>query len=335
MDKKQQAIELLKKETTDLANVYKKDGGFVLSGTYEQEEIGPGDYFIARKPKNPLEGLPWIDAMNKFDGVIQKCASIGEDGRILSENTFMDAWWYDPSWCEKVSPGDVMKTKMGSLFIFKEMKNGRLFDYAFYNPSIHFCNPFAYFVINDISFCAQGLRHATSEEAQELFDALAKEGKRWNAEKMCIEDMPKFYTRPKKDFILSGISKISPIEIDEAVLFVSALSDREKRGIEDNPKDKTIPKSTPATDEEVLRSWGCSDEEIRRMEKIEDKTKELTESLANEGIEALNELNKLLAEFNETLPELKAGIMRDMSYSLGKRDALKQVIKLCKKLLNE
>ena len=52
MDKKQEAIELLKKETTDLANVYKKDGGFVLSGTYEQEEIGPGDYFIARKPKD-------------------------------------------------------------------------------------------------------------------------------------------------------------------------------------------------------------------------------------------------------------------------------------------
>ena len=66
-----------------------------------------------------------------------------------------------------------------------------------------------------------------------------------------------------------------------------------------------------------------------------DKPKELTESFANEGIVALNEMNKLLAEFNEILPDLKAGIMRDISYSLGKRDALKQVIKLCKKLLNE
>ena len=71
------------------------------------------------------------------------------------------------------------------------------------------------------------------------------------------------------------------------------------------------------------------------MEKIEDKHKELTESLANDWIEELNELNKLLAEFNEILPELRTGIMRDISYSSGKRDALKQVIKLCKKLLNE
>ena len=328
MDKKQEAIELLKKETTDLANVYKKDGGFVLSGTYEQEEINPGDYFIARKPKNPLEGLPWIDAMNKFDGVIQKCAYFGEDGRILSENTFMDTWWYDPSWCEKVSPGDVMKTARGGIFIFKEVKGGRVFDYAYLNS-------FGYVIITDDEISSMTYSHATPKEAKPLFDALAKGGKRWNAEKMCIEDMPKFYTRPKKDFILSGISKMSPIEIDEAVLFVSALSDREKRGIEDNPKDKTIPKSTPATDEEVLRSWGCSDEEIRRMEKIEDKHKELTESLANDGIEELNELNKLLAEFNEILPELRTGIMRDISYSSGKRDALKQVIKLCKNLLNE
>lgn len=31
-------------------------------------------------------------------------------------------------------------------------------------------------------------RAATEEEKQQLFDALAKEGKRWNAEKKCIED---------------------------------------------------------------------------------------------------------------------------------------------------
>ena len=34
-------------------------------------------------------------------------------------------------------------------------------------------------------------RHATEAEKQELLDALAKEGKRWNAEKKCIEDIPK------------------------------------------------------------------------------------------------------------------------------------------------
>jgi hypothetical protein len=34
-------------------------------------------------------------------------------------------------------------------------------------------------------------RLATEAEKQELLDALAKEGKRWNAEKKCIEDIPK------------------------------------------------------------------------------------------------------------------------------------------------
>ena len=189
--KKQEAIELLKKETTDLANVYKKYGGFVLSGTYEQEEIGPGDYFIARKPKDATGGLPWIDAMDKFDGVIQKCSSVDEDGCILSENTFMDIWWYDPSWCEKVSPGDVMKTGKHTVFIFKKLKNGEIFDYAFYSENIGL-------IIDENTSIPNPLHlpfsHATPEEAQTLFDALAKGGKRWNAEKMCIEDMPKFKT---------------------------------------------------------------------------------------------------------------------------------------------
>lgn len=35
------------------------------------------------------------------------------------------------------------------------------------------------------------LRPATEEEKQRLFDAMAKEGKRWNAEKKVVEDIPK------------------------------------------------------------------------------------------------------------------------------------------------
>ena len=35
-------------------------------------------------------------------------------------------------------------------------------------------------------------RLATEAEKQRLFDALAKEGKRWNAEKKCIEDLPRW-----------------------------------------------------------------------------------------------------------------------------------------------
>jgi len=37
------------------------------------------------------------------------------------------------------------------------------------------------------------LRPATDEEKHRLFDAMAKEGKRWNAEKKVVEDIPKSY----------------------------------------------------------------------------------------------------------------------------------------------
>lgn len=37
------------------------------------------------------------------------------------------------------------------------------------------------------------IRPATDKEKQLLFDAMAKAGKRWNAEKKCVEDTPKPY----------------------------------------------------------------------------------------------------------------------------------------------
>ena len=40
-------------------------------------------------------------------------------------------------------------------------------------------------------------RPATEAEKQRLFDALAKQGKRWNAEKKCVEDLPRW--RAKKN----------------------------------------------------------------------------------------------------------------------------------------
>ena len=46
------------------------------------------------------------------------------------------------------------------------------------------------------------LRPATDEEKQKLFDALAKDGKRWNAEKKCIEDIPKPCEFKKGDPVL-------------------------------------------------------------------------------------------------------------------------------------
>ena len=47
-----------------------------------------------------------------------------------------------------------------------------------------------------------GLRLATDNEKQRLFDALAKDGKRWNAEKKCIEDIKKEYKFKPFDRVL-------------------------------------------------------------------------------------------------------------------------------------
>lgn len=45
-------------------------------------------------------------------------------------------------------------------------------------------------------------RPATEEEKQKLFDAMAKEGKRWNAEKKVVEDIPKPYEFRKGEPVL-------------------------------------------------------------------------------------------------------------------------------------
>lgn len=46
------------------------------------------------------------------------------------------------------------------------------------------------------------LRPATEDEKQKLFDAMAKEGKRWNAEKKVVEDIPKPYEFKKGEPVL-------------------------------------------------------------------------------------------------------------------------------------
>lgn len=45
---------------------------------------------------------------------------------------------------------------------------------------------------DDYCNAQETLRPATEEERQELLDALAKEGKRWNADKKCIEELPRW-----------------------------------------------------------------------------------------------------------------------------------------------
>lgn len=59
-----------------------------------------------------------------------------------------------------------------------------------------------------------GVKYATEEEKQRLFEALAKEGKRWNAEKKVIEDIKKEYQFKPFERVLVRDSKDSLWHID-------------------------------------------------------------------------------------------------------------------------
>ena len=47
-----------------------------------------------------------------------------------------------------------------------------------------------------VPFSSSSFRFATKEEKQLLLDALEKDGKKWNAEKLCIEDIPQRKFKP-------------------------------------------------------------------------------------------------------------------------------------------
>lgn len=76
-----------------------------------------------------------------------------------------------------------------SIFIIKRIENGNIY----YSPSITFYKDH----YGDIDFkeykcfINEALRLATNSEKQQLFDALAKENKRWNPDTLQIEDLPK------------------------------------------------------------------------------------------------------------------------------------------------
>lgn len=79
--------------------------------------------------------------------------------------------------------GDITCTKNG-IHILKNIDGFEHHYYcALYNGEVFYNKTFNTFeAINS-------LRHATEPEKQQLFDALAKEGKQWNSEKKCIEDI--------------------------------------------------------------------------------------------------------------------------------------------------
>ena len=78
-------------------------------------------------------------------------------------------------------PGDVMINNSGNVYIFKEVvDNFKHKHYVWVSESGR---------LSIGGFCDSG-RPATPEEAQPLWDALKKAGKRWNPETMQVEEIP-------------------------------------------------------------------------------------------------------------------------------------------------
>ena len=96
--------------------------------------------------------------------------------------------------------GDFVVNMKGCILIFKKKEN-MIYNHAY------FIKMSGEIYLNYNPTTAQIERYATEEEKQELLGALAKGGKRWNADKKCIEDIPvRKFKKGDKVRIKEGIS---------------------------------------------------------------------------------------------------------------------------------
>ena len=112
--------------------------------------------------------------------------------------------------------GDVIKTKLPSVNIDGTVCHGKELIAIFkrFSPvNKNWMDVHAFLteenkavtLLNDtdeIHFMYDEIASATEAEKQRLFDALAKQGKRWNAEKKCIEDLPRWRAEVGSDYYL-------------------------------------------------------------------------------------------------------------------------------------
>ena len=130
---------------------------------------------------------------------------------------------------ERVNQSEVSEFKDGGFLhsdwenenltlICKEQKGDKIYSHAYKCNSLGISFAKTYWS-NDLDF-----RPATEVEKQELVDALAKEGKRWNAEKKCIEYIPvRKFKKGDKVRIKHGVSSKTHDNIGPA--FVKEMDD--------------------------------------------------------------------------------------------------------------
>ena len=98
--------------------------------------------------------------------------------------------------------GDFVVPVDGVVLIFKKKVGDFIYDHAYYTEML------GEVIFSNSPYRSPIERYATETEKQELLDALVKEGKRWNEEKKCIEDIPKHkFKRGDKVVLKSGYKK--------------------------------------------------------------------------------------------------------------------------------
>lgn len=174
-----------------------------------------GDVLVSNDGKREVLFKTWErDSYTKFVGL--HCLIINDNEEVEYDNgtTVFNTNDFKGTEVEDVAQSYINtveerlggKLNLETLEIEKqpEFKDG---DIVVYGKSVAICRKIykhtLYFYVSidetfgllfdDNRVSSEGYRFATDEEMQQLFDALDKEGKRWNAENKQIEDLPKKY----------------------------------------------------------------------------------------------------------------------------------------------
>ena len=123
-------------------------------------------------PKDLIEEVPETSHTFAIPNGVKKVTVEQVGNRIVVEMV--------PEERKEPKPGDVMVNEKGSVYIFKAFE-----DYCNHKHYAWF-GKYGLYIGGS---CYPG-RPATPEEAQPLFDALKKAGKKWNAEAMQVEMVP-------------------------------------------------------------------------------------------------------------------------------------------------
>ena len=117
----------------------------------------------------------------------------GCTAEIKQEKGFLVVTFEPKEWEPK--DGDVIAFGIRGIGIFKAYDSIGHEEYATYVDELRF---------NETGWVDDNMRPATEEEKQRLFDALAKKGKRWNAEEKRIEDLPRWRALYNENYYLIG-----------------------------------------------------------------------------------------------------------------------------------